>query len=74
MLGESYPTSNARLFSKASMSLAPPAPRGRHVCLAVSLTTTRKLESSAPSHPFAQDLKEKASAFDEAAAKFAIAA
>ncbi|KAL7420779.1 hypothetical protein Q5752_004731 [Cryptotrichosporon argae] len=33
-----------------------------------------KLQASAPAHPFAVDLREKSSAFDEAAAKFAIAA
>ncbi len=34
----------------------------------------RKLSAAAPQHPFALDLAEKASAFDEAAAKFSIAA
>ena len=33
-----------------------------------------KLQAAAPSHPYAVDLAEKSKAFDDAAAKFAIAA
>lgn len=33
-----------------------------------------KLQAAAPSHPYAADLAEKSKAFDDAAARFAIAA
>lgn len=38
------------------------------------LTSSRKLRSAAPQHPVSLDLAEKSKLFDEAAAKFAIAA
>lgn len=40
----------------------------------VSSNALRKLASTAPNHPFAVDLEERSRAFDEAAAKFAVAA
>jgi hypothetical protein len=45
-----------------------------HLQCRTATLTRRKLAAAAPAHPFAVDLAAKAALFDEAAAKFAVAA